>query len=88
MAKTSPINMRVEPEQQALLTKAASALRMDRSAFILRVACQEAENVLLDRRLFDLDEEQFKAFDKALNSKIPKNAKLTALLSETPPWEK
>ena len=42
MAKTAPINMRVEPCQHALLTKAAQVLHKDRSVFILDVACREA----------------------------------------------
>lgn len=87
MAKSAPINMRVEPEQQALLTKAASLLNMDRTAFILNVACREAENVLLDRRLFQLDSEAFTAFEKALDRPVPENSKLKALLSEASPWE-
>ncbi len=87
MAKSAPINMRVEPEQQALLTKAASLLNMDRTAFILNVACREAENVLLDRRLFQLDPEAFTSFEKVLDKPIPDNSKLKALLSETSPWD-
>lgn len=87
MTKSVPINMRVEPEQQALLTKAASILNMDRSAFILNVACREAENVLLDRRLFQLEPDAFTAFEAALDKPMPENDKLKALLSETSPWE-
>ena len=88
MSKTAPINMRVEPSQQALLTKAAALLHKDRSAFILDVACREAENVLLDQRLFQLNQEEFKAFEAALTAPMPENAKLKALLQEPSPWEK
>ena len=88
MSKTAPINMRVEPSQQALLTKAAALLHKDRSAFILDVACREAENVLLDQRLFQLSQEAFEAFEAALSAPIPDNAKLKALLQEPSPWEK
>lgn len=88
MSKTAPINMRVEPIQHALLTKAAEILHKDRSAFILDVACREAENVLLDQRLFQLNKEEFKAFEAALTAPIPENAKLKALLKKPSPWEK
>ena len=88
MSKTAPINMRVEPSQQALLTKAAALLHKDRSAFILDVACREAENVLLNQRLFQLNKEEFEAFESALTAPIPENAKLMALLQEPSPWEK
>ena len=80
--------MRVEPSQQALLTKAATLLHKDRSAFILDVACREAENVLLDQRLFQLSQEDYEAFEAALSAPIPDNAKLKALLQEPSPWEK
>ena len=88
MAKTAPINMRVEPSQQALLTKAAALLHKDRTAFILDVACREAENVLLDQRLFQLNKEEFEAFEAALTAPIPENAQLKALLQGPSPWEK
>ena len=88
MSKTAPINMRVEPSQQALLTKAAALLHKDRSAFILDVACREAENVLLNQRLFQLNKEEFEAFEAALSAPMPENAKLMTLLQEPSPWEK
>ena len=87
MAKTAPINMRVEPGQHALLTKAAQALNKDRSAFILDVACREAENVLLDQRFFQLDDDAFSAFDAALKAPLPDNTKLKLLLANPSPWE-
>jgi uncharacterized protein (DUF1778 family) len=87
MSKTAPINMRVKPEQHALLTKAAALLHMDRTSFILDIACREAENVLLDQRLFYLDEEEFEAFEAALEAPIPDNAKLRTLLAKPSPWE-
>jgi len=87
MSKTAPINMRVEPSQHALLTKAAAVLHKDRSAFILDVACREAENVLLDQRLFYLEDDDFNLFEAALDAPLPDNEKLRALLAEASPWE-
>lgn len=87
MPKTAPINMRVEPSQQALLTKAATVLHMDRTSFILDAACREAENVLLDQRLFQLDDHEFEVFEKVLSSPLPNNTKLASLLREASPWE-
>lgn len=88
MSKTAPINMRVEPSQQALLTKAAALLHKDRSAFILDVACREAENVLLDQRLFQLNQEDFEAFEATMAAPVAENARLKVLLQEASPWEK
>ena len=87
MAKTAPINMRVEPSQHALLTKAAEVFKKDRSVFILEVACKEAENVLLDQRLFQLEEAACAAFENALEGPVPDNAKLKSLLASPSPWE-
>jgi uncharacterized protein (DUF1778 family) len=87
MSKTAPINMRVEPDQRALLTKAAAMLNKDRSAFILDVACREAENVLLNQRLFQLDDDAFAAFTAALEASAPANEKLKSLLTSPSPWE-
>ncbi len=80
--------MRVEPSQHTLLTKAAAALNIDRSTFILNVACKEAESVLLDQRLFHLSENQFSEFESAIDQPIPDNTKLKALLRSKAPWEK
>ncbi len=87
MPKTAPLNMRAEPSQHALLTKAAAVSHMDRSTFILNAACREAENVLLDQRLFCLDEKDFEAFEATLTALMPDNARLKALLAEPSPWE-
>ncbi|MDP2504374.1 MULTISPECIES: DUF1778 domain-containing protein [unclassified Oceanobacter] len=87
MARTAPINMRVEPSQQALLTKAAALVHKDRTSFILEVACREAENILLDRRLFQLDDSAFQTFEEALDRPVPMNTKLKNLLSEEFPWD-
>ena len=87
MSKTALINMRVEPEQCAILTKAAAMLNKDRSAFILDVACREAENVLLNQRLFQLDDVAFAAFIAALEVPVSGNEKLKSLLTSLSPWE-
>lgn len=88
MPKTAPINMRVEPSQHALLTKAAAVLNKDRSTFILEAACREAQEVLLDRRLFQLGEEDYNSFLDALDTPPAENSALRALLTEPAPWEK
>ena len=88
MPKTSPINMRVEPSQHALLTKAAAALNLDRSTFILDVACREAENVLLNQRFFQLSDSAFTDFEKAITQAVPVNSKLKSLLNSVSPWDK
>ena len=86
MSRTTSINMRVEPSQQELLTKAAKVLHKDRSAFILDIACRKAENVLLDQRLFLLDADTFDKFEKVLDAPLPEDSKLEKLMAEPSPW--
>lgn len=85
-SKKAPINMRVLPEQKALISKAADLLNMDRTTFILNVVCREAEEVLLNQRFFHLNDTDFQAFEQALTAPIPSPEKLQQLLSERPVW--
>ena len=55
---------------------------------MLEAAAREAETVLLDRRYFTLDAEQFKRFTALLDRPAPKNEKLQRLFSVKAPWEK
>ena len=86
--KIAPINIRAQESQRALIDKAASSLNKTRSDFMLEVACQAAENVLLDQRLFLVDDEAFSAFQAQLDAPILDNERLHYLLSRNSPWEK
>ena len=85
--KTAPINIRAQKEQRALIDKAASSLNKTRSDFMLEVACQAAENVLLDQRLFLVDDEAFNAFQAQLDAPVADNERLHYLLKRNSPWE-
>lgn len=85
--KIAPINIRAQKEQRALIDKAASSLNKTRSDFMLEVACQAAENVLLDQRLFLVDDEAFNAFQAQLDAPVADNERLHYLLNRTSPWE-
>ncbi len=86
--KIAPINIRAQESQRALIDKAASSLNKTRSDFMLEVACQEAENVLLDQRLFLADEAAFEAFQTQLDAPVSQNEALHRLLNRKAPWEK
>jgi uncharacterized protein (DUF1778 family) len=73
--------------QRDLIDKAAAVRNKTRSDFMLEAACQEAENVLLDRRLFHLKDEEYEAFESALKSPVGDNPALRELLAREPPWE-
>jgi uncharacterized protein (DUF1778 family) len=54
---------------------------------MLEAATLAAEKALLDRRLFVLNEEQWQAFNEALDTPAKKNEKLAQLLATKSPWE-
>ena len=85
--KIAPINIRALEEQRTLIDKAASRLNKTRSDFMLEAACQEAENVLLDQRLFLADENTISDFHALLDAPVTDNEVLRRLLNQKAPWE-
>ena len=82
------INLRANQRQRALIDRAAEALGKNRSDFMLEVTCREADAVLLDRRVFLLDEKAYKRFTAALDKSPGDNPKLRRLLTSKTPWER
>jgi uncharacterized protein (DUF1778 family) len=82
------INLRVSRSQKALIDRAATALGRNRSDFMLETACREAESVLLDRRYFNLPEEEFRRFTAMLDKPPANNPRLARLLRSKAPWDK
>ena len=85
--REASINIRALSAQKDLIDKAAVIRNKTRSDFVLEAACREAENVLLDQRLFFLNAKTFDAFEAALNAPVTENAALRNLLSKRAPWE-
>lgn len=87
-AKTSVMNLRIQPTTRDLIDQAAQAAGKNRTDFVIEAARREAEAVLLDRRLFSLSGEAFKAFTAALDKPPSKNAQLKRLLETPSPWDR
>lgn len=85
--RDSPINLRVLPAQRLLIDRACKVIGKKRTDFMLDAACREAENILLDQRLFALDQAAFEAFETALQTPIKNNPALRKLLTTKAPWE-
>lgn len=85
--REAPINIRALRAQRDLIDKAAAVRNKTRSDFMLEAACQEAENILLDRRLFHLKDEEYEAFESALKTPVDDNPALRKLLARNPSWE-
>jgi len=87
-SRNGTINIRVKPQQRAAIDRAARVLGKSRSEFILDTACREAETVLLDQRLFVLDDAAYRRFVDALNNPPASNPRLRKLLRTPAPWDK
>ena len=81
------INILAKPNQRALIDRAAQLQGKSRSEFMLESAYQKAQDVLLDRCFFGLDEIKFKQFLALLDAPPTQNQKLNALLKTKSPWD-
>jgi len=86
--RAAPINIRARTTQRNLIDKAAAMLNKNRSDFMLEAACREAENVLLDQRLFWVDDKTYKTFAMLIDAPVKDNPALRKLLHDKAPWEK
>ena len=72
------LNLRAKESQRALIDAAAEILHKSRTDFILEMACKAAENVILDRRVFNFNDEQYAVEDEPAINK---------LLARKPQWD-
>ncbi len=86
--RTQTINLRASEEQKALIDRAAECLGKSRTEFILDTMREASENVLLDQRVFWLDDEAFAAFQAILDDPPEPTEELRRTLNKKPPWEK
>ena len=81
------INFRVSAETRDLIDMAAAAIGKTRTEFVLDSAKQRALDVLLEQRVFVLNDTEYEALMRVLDAPPPANAALGALMSEGSPWE-
>jgi uncharacterized protein (DUF1778 family) len=82
------MSLRVRRSSRNLIDRAAKAVGKNRTEFIIEAARREAEAVLLDQRLFDVDGKAFEDFKAALDRPARKNVRLRKLLSTPAPWDR
>jgi uncharacterized protein (DUF1778 family) len=85
--RSANINIRARHQQRDLIDQAAALLGKTRSDFVLETACREAQEVLLERRVFHLDAETFQAFQALLDAPPSENPGLQRLLNAKAPWD-
>ena len=86
--RTVTINLRADQTKRALIDRAAERVGKNRSEFMLDAACRQATEVLLDQRLFLLDEKAYKRFTDALDAPPAENKRLKRLMASRAPWER
>lgn len=82
------INLRADTATRTLIDRAAEQVGKNRSEFMLEAARREATSVLLDQRLFLLDDKAYARFLAALDQPPTENRRLRRLLTTKAPWEK
>lgn len=81
------INIRMNQPQSDLIDRAAQIQGKSPSEFMVESAYQKAQDVLLDRCFFGLDEVKFKEFVALLDAQPMGNEKLHTLLTTQSPWD-
>ena len=82
LSKSERIDVRATPPVKQLLQEAARAAHKNVSEFLLDAGILAANQMLADRRRFELSAEQWEAFQSALDQPVTAKPKLKKLLSE------
>ncbi len=85
--KNTRFGLRATHEQAVLLRFAAEVTHKSLTDFILDSACVAAEQALLDKRLFVVNEATGQQFLDLLNRAETDNQGLKKLFSQPAPWE-
>lgn len=80
------IHLRVHAADCELIDRAAEAIGKTRSGFVLDTTRREAEEVLRDQRVFQLDAAAWKTFMSELDRPPPDNKGLRDLMQHKAPW--
>ena len=86
--RTTTVNLRVPQGTRDLIDAAAAAVGKSRTEFVLDVAREHAVDVLLDQRIFLLDDAQFEAFNAVLTKPPRASSQLKRLFASKAPWER
>ena len=82
------IHLRADAATRNMIDRAAEQLGKNRSEFVLEAARREAMTVLLDQRLFLLDDKVYTQFTAALDQVPTENRRLRRLLTTKASWDK
>jgi uncharacterized protein (DUF1778 family) len=80
--RSEKLDLRLTPSAKATLQRAAAAAQRSVSEFVLESALERADEALIERRRFGLDETQWQAFLAALDAPIRRHPRMERLLQE------
>jgi uncharacterized protein (DUF1778 family) len=83
--KTSRVNLRIDPDDDALLRQAAEFAGETLSEFMVESGRERAERLLADRTSFALSASEWKAFTTALDRPAEVNVAVRALFTRPRP---
>lgn len=86
-ARGVTINLRADAATRTLIDRAAEQVGKNRLEFMLEAARREATSVLLDQRLFLLDDKAYAKFLAVLDQPPSENRRLRRLLTAKAPWQ-
>jgi uncharacterized protein (DUF1778 family) len=86
--KDDVIQIRASAETKAVLNRAAALRGQKLSEFMLDSARRQAEEAILDQRIFFLDAKAHERFLALLDSPTRPNRGLKALMARKPAWER
>lgn len=88
LRKDDVIQIRATADMKAFLARAASLRGQKLSEFILDSARREAEDAILDQRMFFLDDEAHERFLEMLDAPPVPSEALRELLTRQAPWDR
>jgi len=86
--KDDVIQIRTSAEAKAILNRAAQLRGQKLSEFMLDSARREAEETILDQRVFFLDDKAHETFLAILDAPPKPNASLKKLMARKPVWQR
>lgn len=85
--RNKQINIRATDEERAIIDYAASLVNKNRTDFIIEKAVHEAQNIILDQRVFVLDDVRYQSFIEQLEAPVQNDEGRQRLMNVRPRWE-
>lgn len=80
-------NLRVTPEDQALIDRAVSASGLTRTDFVLQAARMAAQELLVEQSWLSVGAEAFERFANAMDASPQANDRLRRTMTAPKPWQ-